>query len=311
MSESKHNHKRKNHHHHPVNEKNLLAATLLNLVITVVEVAGGILSGSLALLSDALHNLSDTFATFIAYLATIIGRREANPKKTFGYKRLEILAALLNAVILIVISVFLLREAYDRWNDPRPINSLIMLIVAMIGLLANLYALIILKKDVHKSINVRAAYVHLIGDSLSSLVVIIGGILMQIFKIYWIDPVITLLISIYIIREGFVILKESVNILMQSTPDQLDLSKVKQRVEQVSEVQNIHHVHSWMLTDSEIHLEAHVELKNDLKLSEVKSIHKEIEHLLVHDFSISHVTLQFEYETGKKDHSGLLVGHCR
>lgn len=311
MSESKHNHKRKNHHHHPVNEKNLLAATLLNLVITVVEVAGGILSGSLALLSDALHNLSDTFATFIAYLATIIGRREANPKKTFGYKRLEILAALLNAVILIVISVFLLREAYDRWNDPRPINSLIMLIVAMIGLLANLYALILLKKDVHKSINVRAAYVHLIGDSLSSLVVIIGGILMQIFKIYWIDPVITLLISIYIIREGFVILKESVNILMQSTPDQLDLSKVKQRVEQVSEVQNIHHVHSWMLTDSEIHLEAHVELKNDLKLSEVKSIHKEIERLLVHDFSISHVTLQFEYETGKKDHSGLLVGHCR
>ena len=311
MSESKHNHKRKNHHHHPVNEKNLLAATLLNLVITVVEVTGGILSGSLALLSDALHNLSDTFATFIAYLATIIGRREANPKKTFGYKRLEILAALLNAVILIVISVFLLREAYDRWNDPRPINSLIMLIVAMIGLLANLYALIILKKDVHKSINVRAAYVHLIGDSLSSLVVIIGGILMQIFKIYWIDPVITLLISIYIIREGFVILKESVNILMQSTPDQLDLSKVKQRVEQISEVQNIHHVHSWMLTDSEIHLEAHVELKSDLKLSEVKSIHKEIERLLVHDFSISHVTLQFEYETGKKDHSGLLVGHCR
>lgn len=311
MSESKHNHKRKNHHHHPVNEKNLLAATLLNLVITVVEVAGGILSGSLALLSDALHNLSDTFATFIAYLATIIGRREANPKKTFGYKRLEILAALLNAVILIVISVFLLREAYDRWNDPRPINSLIMLIVAMIGLLANLYALIILKKDVHKSINVRAAYVHLIGDSLSSLVVIIGGILIQIFKIYWIDPVITLLISIYIIREGFVILKGSVNILMQSTPDQLDLSKVKQRVEQVFEVQNIHHVHSWMLTDSEIHLEAHVELKNDLKLSEVKSIHKEIERLLVHDFSISHVTLQFEYETGKKDHSGLLVGHCR
>lgn len=303
MSESrKHTHKHNNHHHHPVNVKNLLAATLLNLVITIVEIAGGILSGSLALLSDALHNLSDTFATFIAYLAILIGRRDANQKKTFGYKRLEILAALLNAVLLIVISVFLLREAYERWNDPRPINSMVMLVVAMIGLLANLYAVIILKKDAHKSINVRAAYVHLISDSLSSVVVIIGGILMQIFKIYWIDPLITLLISIFIIREGFVILKESVNILMQSTPDQLDLSKVKRRVEQLPEVHNIHHIHAWMLTDNEIHMEAHVELKNDLRLSEVKNTHSEIEQIMVHEFHISHVTLQFEYKTDHAPH---------
>ena len=262
------------------------------------------LSGSLALLSDALHNLSDTFATFIAYLATVIGRRDANPKKTFGYKRLEILAALFNAVILIVMSVFLLREAYLRWNDPRPINSLIMLVVAMIGLLGNLYAVIILKKDAGKSINVRAAYVHLIGDSLSSVVVIIGGILIQIFKVYWIDPLITLLISLYIIREAFVILKESVNILMQSTPDQLDLSKVKKHVEQLSEVRNIHHIHAWMLTDNELHLEAHVELKNDLKLSEVKHTHAKIEQLLNHEFKINHVTLQFEYDT---DHNPNLI----
>ena len=302
MVASRHQHKRKGHHHHPVNEKKLLAATLLNMVITIVEIAGGILSGSLALLSDALHNLSDTFATFIAYLATIISRRDANPKKTFGYKRLEILSALLNAVILIVMSVFLLKEAFVRWNDPRPINSLIMLIVAMIGLLANLYAVILLKKDAHKNINVRAAYVHLIGDSLSSLLVIIGGILMQIFKIYWLDPLITLLISIYIIREGFVILKESVNILMQATPDQLDLAKVKRRVEQEAEVHNIHHIHAWMLTDSQIHLEAHVELKSDLKLSQVKNTHSVIEQLLLKDFHINHVTLQFEFDTDHTPH---------
>jgi len=304
MSESNHTRKRKGHHHHPVNVKNLLAATMLNLVITVVEIAGGILSGSLALLSDAMHNLSDTFATFIAYLATIIGKREANQKKTFGFKRLEILAALFNAVILIVMSVFLLKEAYVRWNDPRPINSMIMMIVAMIGLLANLFAVVILKKDVHKSINVRAAYVHLIGDSLSSVLVIIGSVLIQIFKVYWMDPLITLLISIYIIREGFVILKESVNILMQSTPDKLDLSKVKQQVEQVSQVLNIHHIHAWMLTDHEIHLEAHVELKSNLKLSEVKGLQREIEQMLQHDFQVSHVTLQFEYDT---DHSPHLI----
>ena len=295
MSGSEHSRKKKRHHH-PVNEKNLLAATLLNLVITVVEFAGGILSGSLALLSDALHNLSDTFATFIAYMATIIGKREANQKKTFGYKRVEILAALLNAVILIVTSAYLLKEAWERWNDPQPINSMIMLVVAMIGLLANVYAAIILKKDAHKSINVKAAYIHLIGDSLSSVVVIIGGVLIQIYKIYWIDPVITVLISIYIIRSGFLILKQSVDILMQSTPDHLDLSKIKQMVEQLPDVSNIHHLHAWMLTDSEIHLEAHIELNKDLKLSQVKGTHQKIEQQLLTDFNVNHVTLQFEID---------------
>lgn len=302
MSETKPIRKRRTHQHHPVNEKNLLTVTLLNLVITVVEIAGGILSGSLALLSDAIHNLSDTFSTFIAYLATIIGQREANQKKTFGYKRMEILAAMLNAVILIVMSLFLLIEAYERWNEPRTINSMVMLIVAMIGLLANLYALVILKKEAHKNINVRAAYVHLIGDSLSSVVVIIGGVLIQIYKIYWVDPLITLLISIYIIREAFVILKEAVDILMQSAPENLDLSKVKKLVEQIPDVSNIHHLHAWMLTDREIHLEAHVELKNDLKLSEVKTTQSEIEKVLQRDFHIGHITLQFEYETDHTPH---------
>jgi len=298
MSEKKRVKRNHSHRHHQaVNEKNLLAATFLNLVITVVEIAGGFLSGSLALLSDALHNLSDTFATFIAYLATIIGKREANQKKTFGYKRLEILAALINAVILIVMSVFLIKEAWHRWQNPAPINSMIMLVVGMIGLLANLYAVLILRKDASKSINVKAAYIHLIGDSLSSVVVIIGGVMIRIFKIEWIDPIITVAISIYIIRSGFVILKESVNILMQSAPDHLDLPLIKNRVEQVPEVLNIHHIHAWMLTDQEVHLEAHIELKSDLKLSQVKKIQHTIEKYLRLDFGITHITLQFEFKT--------------
>jgi len=294
----------KHHHHHAVNEKNLLAATFLNLVITIVEIAGGLLSGSLALLSDALHNLSDTFATFIAYLATLIGKREANQKKTFGYKRLEILAALINAVILIVMSFFLIKEAWHRLQEPAPINSLIMLVVGMIGLLANLYAVLILRKDASRSINVKAAYVHLIGDSLSSVVVILGSIMIRIFKIEWIDPAITVLISVYIIHSGFRILKQSVNILMQASPENLDLTRIKHRVEQEPEVLNIHHIHSWMLTDREVHMEAHVELKNDLKISQVKEIQESIEYFLRKDFGIAHITLQFEFET---DHSPSLI----
>ena len=297
---SENNRARRTHshrHHHVVNEKNLLAATALNLVITVVEVAGGVLSNSLALLSDALHNLSDTFATLIAYLATVVGRREANQKRTFGYKRLEILAALINAVILIIMSVFLVKEAWVRWHNPSPINSVIMLIVGLIGLLANLYAVLILHKDAGKNINVKAAYVHLIGDSLSSVVVVIGGLLIQIFQITWIDPLITVVISIYIVRSGLLILKDSVRILMQSAPDHLDLPAIKRRVEHLPDVLNIHHIHAWMLTDQEVHLEAHIELNKDLKLSQVNQIQGEIEKYLKRDFQIRHITLQFEFNT--------------
>ena len=302
MSEAKHTHRSR--HRHPVNEKNLLVATFLNTVIALVEFAGGILSGSLALFSDALHNLSDAFATFIAYMATLISKREANQSKTFGYKRIEILAALINAVILIVISAYLLKEAWERWNHPEPINSRIMLVVAMIGLLANVYALVILKRDAGKSINVKAAYIHLIGDSLSSVVVIIGGVLISLFDIYWIDPLITLFISLYIIRSGYLILKESVNILMQSAPDHLDLAAIKTQVELMPQVLNIHHMHAWMLTDREIHLEAHVELNSDLALSQVKTIQRDIEHMLKKGFRVHHVTLQFEYLT---DHAPSLI----
>jgi cobalt-zinc-cadmium efflux system protein len=298
-------HRKNNHHHHQaVDERHLLAATMLNLVITVIEIAGSILSGSIALLSDALHNLSDTFATFIAYLATLIGKRIANPKKTFGYKRIEILSALLNAVILLVVSIFLIKEAYERLHDPRPVNSMVMMVVAMIGLLANLYAVVILKKDAHKSINVKAAYVHLLGDTFSSVLVLVGGLLIQFRQIYWVDPLITVLISLYIIREAFVILRESVNILMQSAPGHLDLMMIQKRVEKFRDVSNMHHLHAWMLTDQEIHLEAHVELKQDLKLSQVTGIRQEIEEMLKQEFRIGHVTLQFEFDT---DHSPVLI----
>ncbi len=292
--------KKHKHHHHPVNEKNLLVATLLNLVITLVQIAGGLLSGSIALLSDALHNLSDTFATFIAYLANRIGKRGANPKKTFGYKRIEILAALLNAVILIVMSVFLILEAYKRLNDVREINSMIMILVAMIGLLSNLFAAAILRADSKKSINVKAAYVHLIGDALTSLMVLAGGVLIRFFDLYWIDPVITFLISIYIVREAFVILKEAVNILMQSAPENLDIREIRNRVESHPEVNNMHHLHAWMLNDQQIHLEAHIVLDKDLYISQIDGVRGDIEALLNKEFSIRHITLQFEYNPGHK-----------
>jgi len=298
MTSEQHKTKRKHPHHRPVNEKNLLIATFLNLVITLLEIGGSILSGSIALLSDALHNLSDTFASFIAYMATRISKRDANPKHTFAYKRIEILAALLNAVILLVMSVFLIKEAYERLYDEPEVNSMIMIVVAMVALLANIFAASILKKDVKKSINVRAAYVHLLGDALTSLLVLVGGVLIRFWHIYWIDPLITGLISLYIIKEAFVILGEALSILMQSSPENLDLEKIQKRAETFPPVKNMHHIHAWMLTDKLVHLEAHVELAEDLKLSQVDLIRKELEGVLKTDFKIHHLTLQFEFNPG-------------
>ncbi len=301
-------HQNHTHSHFPadkkINSKNLLWVTLLNLLITLAELAGGLLSNSLSLLSDALHNLGDAVATFIAWIASRLSNRNSTPKTTFGLKRIEILAALLNAITLIVLSIYLFREAWLRLQNPEPVNSVIMLIVAVVGLLANIYAVIILRKDSAKSLNVKAAYIHLIGDSLSSVVVIVGGLLMLYFEIYWVDPIITFLIGLYIMKETFQILKETVGILMQHTPEGLNLHEIKKEIEKIREVKNIHHIHAWNLTDQLIHFEAHVDTNDDLLLSQAEKVREQIENILRDSFKIDHITLQFEYKTD--DHKSMI-----
>lgn len=290
-----HSHTHSHHHHGDLKEKNLLIATALNLLITVAEIIGGLLSNSLALLSDAIHNLGDTFAVFLAFIANRIGKKDATEQKTFGFKRIEILAALLNAVVLIVIIIFLFIAAYHRFQSPEPIKGLIMFVVASVGLIANLIAVLLLKKDSHSNINIRAAYLHLLGDTISSVAVIVGSVLIYFFKIYWVDPLITILIGLYIIREAFIILKETVNILMQSTPASIDLQKLVSEIENHKEINNVHHVHVWTLNDTQIHFEGHIDLDKDLTISKTDLIKSEIEAMLTNKFGVSHVTIQFEY----------------
>ncbi len=283
------------HGHIDLDSKNLLWATLLNLIITTVEIAGGILSNSLALLSDAIHNLGDTFAVLLAWIANKISKRSATSRKTFGYKRAEILAALLNAALLIVIIVFLFREAIIRFDNPEPIKGLLMFVVATIGLLANLTAVLLLKKDSDKNINIRAAYLHLLGDTVSSVAVIVGSVLIYFFKIYWLDPVLTILIGLYILKETFSILQESLDILMQSTPKNIEPEKIQASLINIEGIENIHHVHIWKLNDTLVHFECHVDASEDYPISETNKIKKQIEEILFHEFEINHITIQFEY----------------
>lgn len=292
---SEHSHSHGGHNHGEHSHTNLLWATLLNFIITIAEVIGGILSNSLSLLGDALHNFSDAVAVFIAYLANKISKRKSTPTKTFGYKRIEILSALFNAVVLMVICIFLFVEAIKRFSQPQEVKGVLMFVVASIGLVANLIGVFLLHKDANHNLNIKAAYLHLLGDTLSSVLVIISGILIIYFKWYWIDPLITIAIGLYILKETFQILKETINILMQFAPDDIDIFEIQKDIETIPQVQNVHHVHVWRLTDHQVHFECHIDLESDLLQSESDSIQQKIKELLSNKFKITHSTIQFEF----------------
>ena len=285
-----------NHQHaHGLNSTTgrLFTTMFLNFIITIVQIIGGILSNSLALISDALHNLSDGVSIIISYFAIQLKKKDTSYKHTFGLKRAEILAAVINASVLIVIYAFLFYEAVKRFMNPQEIEPITMSIVAAVGLIANIVGTLLLKRDSKESLNIHSAYMHLLSDSVSSVVVIIGAVAIAIWKINWIDPVLTLLIGIYIVRESYVILSEAIHVLMEGTPPQIDVEKIQEEVEKISEVDDIHHVHVWMVGENDVHLEAHVNI-TDMKISESNELRARIEKTLDDKFGIHHVTLQFE-----------------
>lgn len=301
MTELHHNH----HHHHQesfqvpntenMTDKKLLWVSLLNLSITLVQIVGGLLSNSLSLVSDALHNLGDTTAFFIAFIARKIARKQANEKHTFGYNRIEILAALLNSSVLLAICIFICKEAIDRLINIEPIQDSLMFSVAIFGLLANFLSIVVLNKEKNANLNLKAAYLHLLGDTISSVVVIVAAIGIWIYKIYWIDPIISILVCVYIIIHTYSIVKDTVSILIQSTPKSINLNDIKFEIEKIYGIDNIHHLHVWMLDDMKIFFEAHLNFKNDLIMSEMMIIRENVENVLEEKFGIFHVTLQTGY----------------
>lgn len=281
------------HHHGEISGRRLLWVTLINLVITIAEVIGGIVTGSIALLSDSAHNLSDTISIVLSYVALRIALRTATPRRSYGYKRAEILAAFLNSLFLLLISAYLIYEAIARFYRPEPIKGDWMLIVAVIGLVGNLVCVMLLHQHANHSLNIRSGYLHLLADTLSSVGVVIGAVILIFFPtLTWIDPVVSLLISFYIIKESKDIFLRTVDILMQSSAE-LDYEEMKRSVEAIDGVQNIHHVHTWLANERTIHFEAHIELE-DMLLSQTAAIRERIQRLLEDQFGVSHITLQFE-----------------
>ncbi len=304
MGHNHHNHGTHNHglHGHGVSEGagksgrvRLILSIVLNLIITIAEVIGGIISGSLALLSDALHNLSDTLSLAVSLFAIRISRRQPDENRTFGYKRAEIIGAFVNLIVLVVIAIWLVKESVERFLNPTPIDAKVMLIVATIGLLANLLTAFLLHRDSRSSLNIRSAYLHIVTDALSSVGVIAGGLIIWKWEWYIIDPIMCILISVYIVYHSSSMIRETVDILMNSAPADVNMDEVLQSVRKVSGVQDIHHVHLWRLSENNNALEAHIVIDEDL-LPEMENIKGAIKSMLSDDFSIGHSTLEFEFK---------------
>jgi cobalt-zinc-cadmium efflux system protein len=288
------------HHHHHGEENNQRALGIsiaLNFLITAVETAGGLLSGSLSLLSDALHNFSDALALIISLIALRLGARENSEEKTFGYKRAEIIAAFINSLALILISVFLFKEAFGRFAHPVEIKTGLMLAVASIGLAANAASAFMLKSGAEENMNMRAAYLHLFSDALSSVGVILGALCIRYFGLPWVDPLLTIIIGAYVLYEGYQIAADTLKVLMQYAPAGLDVRDIEKDINALDGVKDLHHLHVWTLSEHDIHLEAHINMAADLRLSDCCLFKEKVEHLLHERYDINHATIQFEYNS--------------
>lgn len=290
-----HNHSH-NHVHSDLKGRNLLISILLNIVITVAQIIGGLFSGSLALLSDALHNFSDVVSLIISYIADKISKRKASLHKTFGYKRAEILAAFINASTLMIVAILLILEAIKRFQNPQEIESNLVIWLSFIAILGNGFSVLLLKKDSKSNMNMRSAYLHLLTDMMASVAVLVGGLLMKFYQVFWVDSVLTFIIALYLIWMGFDLLKKSTKVLMLFTPDTIPIDKIVKEINAFAEIKNVHHIHVWQLNEDEIHFEAHVDFENNITLTEFEVIRSQIEDLLFHKFEINHVNIQPEFE---------------
>ncbi|MFS0821943.1 cation diffusion facilitator family transporter [Bacillus sp. 1P02SD] len=293
-----HDHHGHHHHHHfdevrEGNKKGLLIALMITTGIMLLEFFGGLITNSLALLSDSGHMLSDASSLFLSLVAFWFATRPASPKKTYGFYRFEILAALFNAVTLFVIAGFIVYEAFQRFFDPPSVASGTMMIIAGIGLLANLLSAwsLISKGDVKNNVNLRSAYLHVLGDALGSVGAIIAGVLMLLFEWYIADPIISVVVALLILKSAWGVLTTSIHILMEGTPITIDQKDVKATLEEIDGVIDVHDLHIWTITSGMDSLTCHILIKDD---HDSQDILQQAIDKIRDKFKIEHTTIQIE-----------------
>ncbi len=256
-----------------------------------VEVAAGLLTGSLALLADAGHMLTDAAGLVLALAAMKFAERPPSPRRTYGYHRVEILAAAVNGLVLVGVAGYILTEAWQRFRAPRPVAGLEVLVVATAGLLVNATGVLLLRSGSRASLNVRGAYNEVLADAVSSIGVIVGAALIAVTGWYWVDPLIGAAIALFVLPRTFVLLREALQVLLEGTPSGIDLVELRATLEQVAGVKAVHDLHVWTLTSGLHALSAHAILRADASHSEVLAT---IRDRLLQDYQIRHVTVQLE-----------------
>ncbi|MBP8065874.1 MAG: cation transporter [Flavobacterium sp.] len=299
-----HNHNHRIHKHN-VEGKNLIISIFLNALITLAQVVGGILSGSLALISDALHNFSDVLSLVFSYVAHKLSRRKASINQTFGLKRAELIAAFVNAFTLVLVALYLVFEAVMRFFEPKEIASDTVIWLALLGIVANGLSVLLLKKDADHNLNMKSAYLHLLTDMMASVAVLVGGLLMKYYQIYWIDSVMTLIIAVYLIVVGTDLLIKSTKMLMLFTPEHINIKEIVREVHKIPGIRKLHHIHVWHLNEEELHLEAHLDCSDDIRMSEFNNLLHLLEEVLYEKFGINHVNIQPEFH--KEDPKDFIV----
>jgi len=280
---------------HGGGKKDLLIAFSITLLMMVAEVIGGLLSNSLALLSDAGHMLTDNLALLLSFFAMTFASLPATDRKTFGFYRLEILAAFVNGIVLVLISLYIIYHAYLRMIHPQPVQGMLMLVIAVIGLVANIIGALFLFKHSHTSLNIRGAYLHIVGDALSSVGVVIGGVIILYTGWYLIDPILSIMISLVIIFGAWSLVKESVTILLESAPAHMNIDTIAAEIAKLKGVREAYHIHLWSITSGVYALSAHV-LIDDQMVSDSRELNDRIRKLLSEKFKILHSTIQLECE---------------
>ena len=284
------------HHHHgrDASRRALVGALIVLSVLFVVEIVGGWLTNSLALLSDAGHLLTDVVAVAIAIAAQVVAQRPASAKRSYGYRRVEIIAALFNGLTLVLVAGFIVFEAVDRFQEPPPVDALPMLVIAAVGFVAQLLAALILVRASGESLNVRGAYVHAMTDALQSIGVVIAGVVILTTGYVLVDPIISVVIGVFIAWSGGRIVVEAVHVLLEGTPADVDLRALAERVEAHEGVCRVSDLHVWSLTTGYNALSAHVISDDGLDAVDRERLRAELAHLLRHEFSLHHLTLQVE-----------------
>lgn len=286
MSEHIHHH----HHHNEVIQKSvklLILSFAINMLLSVVEIIGGIISGSVSLIGDALHNTSDAFSILIAVIAFKIGNKKASAKYTYGFKRAEIIGGFVNLILLFISGCYLLVEGIERLINPQQIDGLLIIWISVLALIIDALTAKISHHDAHHNSNMKMVFIHNLADAFGSIGVIISGICIMWFDLYRVDGIVALLIAFYMIFQSVVSFPQIVNILMNAAPDNIDIEQVKNSLLAIKNIKNVHHLHLWCISEHNVAIECHIESDNN-------DIIVEATQLLKDKFGITHCNFQVE-----------------